>query len=179
MTTLRQALNVLEDASCYYIYKPCDDYRTLKLEFEITPETYLNECDVPGNNVVRNALKHSMNCIYGTGHLKYGIPEVRKVLYNGPATIVFWEDNTKTVVKMQDGEEVYDPDKAFAMAVCKKLFGNTFNKHLTQAQKAFKKSCDELYDQRLKEFINDPESYINGFVKDVENCITSAFNNGK
>lgn len=75
----------------------------------------------------------------------YKIPEVREIQYNGPATIVFWKDNTKTVVKVQPGEECYDPDKAFTMAVCKKLFGNKFNRHLAKAQKAFEKFCEEEY----------------------------------
>lgn len=84
----------------------------------------------------------------------YMIPEVREILYNGPATIVFWEDNTKTVVKEQPGELCYDPDKAFAMAVCKKLFGNKFNRHLTEAQKAFKKCYEEECEKECIRFDN-------------------------
>lgn len=84
----------------------------------------------------------------------YKIPEVREILYNGPATIVFWEDNTKTVVKVQPGELCYDPDKAFAMAVCKKLFGNKFNRHLTEAQKAFKKCYEEECEKECIRFDN-------------------------
>lgn len=84
----------------------------------------------------------------------YMIPEVREIRYNGPATIVFWEDNTKTVVKVQPGELCYDPDKAFAMAVCKKLFGNKFNRHLTEAQKAFKKCYEEECEKECIRFNN-------------------------
>lgn len=84
----------------------------------------------------------------------YMIPEVREIRYNGPATIVFWEDNTKTVVKVQPGELCYDPDKAFAMAVCKKLFGNKFNRHLTEAQKAFKKCYEEECEKECIRFDN-------------------------
>lgn len=84
----------------------------------------------------------------------YKIPEVREIRYNGPATIVFWEDNTKTVVKVQPGEICYDPDKAFAMAVCKKLFGNKFNRHLTEAQKAFKKCYEEECEKECIRFDN-------------------------
>lgn len=101
-------------------------------------------------------LKEFKNRFFGD----YRIPEVREIRYNGPATIVFWEDNTKTVVKVQPGEEYYDPDKAFAMAVCKKLFGNKFNRHLTKAQKAYEKSCEEEYDKQAKEFIKDPVKVI-------------------
>lgn len=84
----------------------------------------------------------------------YMIPEVREIRYNGPATIVFWEDGTKTVVKVQPGEICYDPDKAFAMAVCKKLFGNKFNRHLTEAQKAFKKCYEEECEKECIRFDN-------------------------
>lgn len=52
------------------------------------------------------------------------IPEIRKVIYNPPATIIFWEDETKTVVKCCE-TDIYDPEKGFAMAVIKKLCGNT------------------------------------------------------
>ena len=98
----------------------------------------------------------------------YKIPEIREIRYNGPATIVFWEDNTKTVVKMQPDEEYYDPDKAFTMAVCKKLFGNKFNRHLTKAQKAFEKSCDEKYEKRVNDFVQrmaDANKRVNDFVQ--------------
>ena len=84
----------------------------------------------------------------------YMIPEVQEIRYNGPATIVFWKDGTKTVVKMQPGELCYDPDKAFAMAVCKKLFGNKFNRHLTEAQKAFKKCYEEECEKECIRFDN-------------------------
>ena len=48
---------------------------------------------------------------------------IKKVVFNDPATIVIWEDGTKTVVKAQDGEH-YDPEKGLAMAIAKKVNGN-------------------------------------------------------
>ena len=54
------------------------------------------------------------------------IPRIKKVIFNKPATIVFWEDNTKTVVKTQNGE-AYDPEKGLAMAITKKALGNKGN----------------------------------------------------
>lgn len=48
--------------------------------------------------------------------------EIKKVVFNDPATIVFWNDGTKTVVKA-DGEP-FDPEKGLAMAIAKKHFGN-------------------------------------------------------
>ena len=60
----------------------------------------------------------------------YGITKpkpfaVKNVIFNDPATVVFWEDGTKTVVKAQD--EPYDPEKGLAMAFSKKMFGNEGN----------------------------------------------------
>ena len=48
---------------------------------------------------------------------------IKKVIFNEPATIVFWADGTKTVVKC-DEDDIWDPEKGLAMAVTKKFFGN-------------------------------------------------------
>lgn len=50
---------------------------------------------------------------------------IKKVKFNSPATIVFWTDNTKTVVKAEN--EDYDPEKGLAMCICKKMLGNKGN----------------------------------------------------
>ena len=62
-----------------------------------------------------------LNSIYGISSSH--IPEIKNVIFNDPATIVFWEDGTKTVVKCQDGDE-FDPEKGLAMAIAKKAYGN-------------------------------------------------------
>lgn len=46
-----------------------------------------------------------------------------KIIYNGPATIVFWADGTKTVVKRAKKEKD-NKYNAFCAALAKKLFGN-------------------------------------------------------
>jgi hypothetical protein len=51
--------------------------------------------------------------------------KVQKVIYNKPATIVFWSDDTKTVV-VCDKKDKYDPEKGFYIACAKKLFGNDY-----------------------------------------------------
>lgn len=51
-------------------------------------------------------------------------PDIKKVIYNDPATIIFWEDGTKTVVQCQKGDD-YDPEKGLVMAIAKKALGNT------------------------------------------------------
>ena len=47
-------------------------------------------------------------------------PKIKKVIFSDPATIVLWEDGTKTVVKTQKGD-AYDPEKGLAMACMRKI----------------------------------------------------------
>lgn len=51
---------------------------------------------------------------------------IRKVIFSCPATIVLWNDGTKTVVKSGD-YDVFDPEKGLAMAIAKKALGNKGN----------------------------------------------------
>lgn len=53
---------------------------------------------------------------------EYRIPEVERIIYNNPATIVFWSDDTKTVVKAMSTTE-FNPYHGFCAAVAKKMFG--------------------------------------------------------
>lgn len=50
-----------------------------------------------------------------------------KVIFNDPATIVFWKDGTKTVVKCMEGD-IYNPEVGLAMCVCKKVFDKKYHK---------------------------------------------------
>lgn len=54
------------------------------------------------------------------------MPKIKDVKFNDPATIVFWADGTKTVVKCQD-DDIFDPEKGLAMAITKKALGNKGN----------------------------------------------------
>ena len=51
--------------------------------------------------------------------------KVEKVIFNNPATIIFWSDGTKTVVKCGEND-TYDKEKGFFIACAKKLFGNDY-----------------------------------------------------
>lgn len=53
---------------------------------------------------------------------KINMPKIKNVIFNNPATIVMWDDDTKTVVKA--GKEKYDAEKGLAMAITKKALGN-------------------------------------------------------
>ena len=62
--------------------------------------------------------------LYEGEELFWGIPDVRRIIFNDPATIVFWEDDTKTVVKCMAGEK-FERYAGFAAACMKKMFGST------------------------------------------------------
>lgn len=49
-------------------------------------------------------------------------PGIKKVIFNSPATIILWNDGTKTVSKCHNEE--FDKEKGFAMAVAKKTVGS-------------------------------------------------------
>ena len=48
---------------------------------------------------------------------------IEKVIFNPPATIIIWDDKTKTAVKAQE-DEPYDPEKGMAMCIAKHIYGD-------------------------------------------------------
>lgn len=52
--------------------------------------------------------------------------DIKDVIFNKPATIILWNDGTKTVVKCQDGDE-YSEELGLAMCIAKKALGNKGN----------------------------------------------------
>ena len=53
---------------------------------------------------------------------------IKKVIFNSPATIVFWNDGTKTVVKCSKDDE-YNPTAGLALCYMKKQLGNDNSYH--------------------------------------------------
>lgn len=49
--------------------------------------------------------------------------EPKQILQNGPVTIVFWKDGTKTIVRKSENS-ADDPYSAFCAALAKKIYGN-------------------------------------------------------
>lgn len=71
-------------------------------------------------------VKQVLNSIYGKEkETSMRLPKIEKVIFNDPATIIKWADGTKTIVKAEN--EVFDPEKGFAMAIAKKALGNQGN----------------------------------------------------
>lgn len=56
------------------------------------------------------------NMLFGTN-----LPAIRKVIYNDPATIIYWADDTKTVVKATH-RDTFNKEDGLAHAIAKKYF---------------------------------------------------------
>lgn len=61
---------------------------------------------------------------------------IKKVIFNDPATIVYWNTGEKTVVKCTDGE-AFDKEKGLLCAILKYECGNDNRYH-----RLFKEWCD-------------------------------------
>lgn len=99
--------------------------------------------------------KNCYRCIYGSNYIPYDVefrsligqyypstptPQIKNVIFNPPATIVFWADGTKTVVKAY-GEE-FDPKKGLAMAISKKALGTGYYPEIKKwTEKYHQKKC--------------------------------------
>lgn len=51
------------------------------------------------------------------------VASIKNVIFAPPATIVYWSDGSKTVVKCSE-KDVFDPEKGLAMAIAKRCGGN-------------------------------------------------------
>ena len=74
---------------------------------------------------------------YRYGNDTQSMLKAKKVIFNPPATIILWEDKTKTVVKC-DPEDTFDEMKGIALCYMKKALGNTsreLNKALREGKK--------------------------------------------
>ena len=97
----------------------------------------------------------------------YGKPnKIKKVIFNDPATIVFWDDGSKTVVKAND--ETFDPEKGLAMAISKKFLGNKGNYY-----NEFKKWLPEEEDYDLPMTMNEVLENLADTIESL-NCLSKS-----
>ncbi len=93
---------------------------------------------------VENTYKLMVNSLYGCKGPFIHIPHIENVIFNPPATIVFWADGTKTVVKCQDDDN-FDPEKGLTMAISKKALGNKGNYYNTIKEWVGKFDVEQFY----------------------------------
>lgn len=56
---------------------------------------------------------------------------IKEVIYSNPATVILWDDNTKTVAKCHPEDE-YNPETGLTVCVLKKLIGGVAVKDLME-----------------------------------------------
>lgn len=96
--------------------------------------------------------------------------EIKKVIFNEPATIVFWGDGTKTVVKCSKDDE-FDPEKGLAMAIAKKFFGNEngYSKNI--------KKWTDMYEKANISINTGARGIDNSATDVITNVVDSAYRN--
>ena len=90
------------------------------VEVEVNTEMLFKHCALPGAFVyIDKDSKLKQVCI-------------ERVLYSNPATIVFWDDGTKTTAKCFEND-LYNPETGLAMCILKKLYGGAKMKNVIDA----------------------------------------------
>jgi len=119
---------IMKEAFLNYYNTLRDNNQPISHELRAIAERYAQQ-DVEFTKIVERRINEMKN--------KHRMPQIKNVIFNDPATIVLWEDGTKTVVKCGD-YDIYDPEKGLAMAIAKKTLGNqgsyyeTFKKWLPE-----------------------------------------------
>ena len=85
---------------------------------------------------------------------------IKNVIFNPPATIVFWSDGTKTAVKCSE-KDIFDPEKGIAMAI-KSDYYKEIRRWIEKSGKNYpSKSCTEtssVENSTLKKYISQAQS---------------------
>lgn len=128
-------------------------------------QNFVNREWFAGINGIRCETKVDYNGISRRNNMmKYGIKEI---IYHDAATIVYWTDGTKTVVKCNENDE-YSEYSGFVAAVAKKMYGgaNAINRLIDskkvvhgnglgqpfRSKKTFEEVLDEAAEKTAKEY---------------------------
>ena len=108
-------------------------YKNITIEGMCSDEEYFDLCEtlrchkeVSIINKERNDAVDALCYLLQADKPHKDISPIKKVIFNDPATIVLWNDGTKTVVKCQEGD-TYDKEKGLALCIAKKALGNKGN----------------------------------------------------
>ena len=120
----------------------------------------IDECDLKTNDDFLDAMRYYSeqgnyyhNILSASMKVKVDIPGmIDRVIFNDPATIIYWKDGSKTVVKRSD-DDIWDSEKGLCMAIIKKLYGNTsFIKRFMEPEEDIKILTVEEACENLKNF---------------------------
>ena len=106
---------------------------TMSCEFELSKEDRIKFDELSKKRIgnkfagygdIRDVYREMIPILLSKENSK--MPQPKKVIFNGPATIVLWQDGTKTVVKRFEDDE---SDRRIAIVWCimKKIFGSYTN----------------------------------------------------
>ena len=84
------------------------------------------------------------------------LPEVKEVIFSPPATIVYWKDGSRTVVKCSD-DDYFDEETGFVLCFMKKILGNkgNFNTYIRKNIKNAKRyyHVEPLFETPIKNMV--------------------------
>lgn len=101
---------------------------------------------------------------------------IKDVIFAPPATIVYWSDGTKTVVKCSE-KDVFDPEKGLAMAIAKRCGGNKgsyYREIQNWVEKSGKKYPGKPYTERSSVEDDALKKYIAQAKKSYEAALEAA-----
>lgn len=175
------------EINCTDIKCPSDMYVSYRdYEFRISKECKLSAADIlrhvcrlqgeripyniyiPLKDKIDSLLSKTRNNYWTYNHIDTSIKsyktsdkfDIDKIIVSGPATIVFWTDGTKSVVKCQyEDDERFDLEKAIAMCFARKALGNEnkYHKHIRKAVKMAEDYIEEHTEKHRYERV-DTES---------------------
>lgn len=103
----------------------------------------------------KEEIKKMINKTFGTPVISLPLT-YKKIIFNGPCTIILWTDGTKTIAKTSSDEEVFDPEKGVAICFMKKMIGHT------ETNKILRKASEQ-YEEYIAE--NRPNSSLDEFIE--------------
>ena len=112
--------------------KPFDIYKDVYSANELS--SYISS----GIENLRKTLKEAFGELFNLeeNNMSRKSLEVKKVIYSGPCTIVIWADDSKTIVRCQDGD-TYSKEVGLLMCLAKKVWGtntsgSNFNDYISK-----------------------------------------------
>lgn len=106
------------------------EFITTEPEYNITidiPKDFIPHYSVADSKINMMEVLKEMSMFESDRKIR--IPEIKEVIFNYPATIVYWKDGSKTVVKCGKDEESFDREKAVAMCFIKKMLKPSIKSH--------------------------------------------------
>lgn len=105
--------------------------------------------------ITAEEIGEAMNCLLSEKYFEkdkdstYGLPKIEDVIFAAPATIIKWNDGTKTVVQCGEGDE-YNRFYGFICCIAKKVYGNC-GRYNSIANKWIEKDDEQIKAAKEKE----------------------------